>query len=292
MERTLTLIGHHKQKAFFKNALDAGNLSHAYIFAGMEGCGKKLFAKELARALLCEEGRFFEDCACSSCRQIKETGHPDLYLFEKEELKIETVRQVAEISGMTSYSGKWKIIIFDDAHLLATAGADAANALLKSLEEPGEKTVFFLITHRLDRMIATIQSRCLTINFDPLSEDELYYVLEELGAADKGVPYAHGSVQAAILLADMDIPALKAALDKTDKKAVAKIVLGFQDKEKLRAAVNFLIHYYTDRIKEEQKAETVSLIQYLNHFKKDLDYNVNINLSVLALSVQLNDYLS
>ena len=288
----MKLIGHNKQKDFFKNVLDTDGLIHAYIFAGAEGVGKKLFARELARALFCDRGVFFEDCDCPSCQQINERGHPDLYLFEKDELKIETVRRVAEISGTTSYSGKWKVIIFDDAHLLATAGADAANALLKSLEEPGEKTVFFLITHRLDRMIATIQSRCLTINFDPLSEDELYYVLEELGAADKGVPYAHGSVQAAILLADMDIPALKAALDKADKKAVAKIVLSFQDKEKLRTAVNFLINYYTDRIKEEQKAETVSLIQYLNHFRKDLDYNVNINLSVLALSVQLNDYLS
>jgi DNA polymerase-3 subunit delta' len=287
----MNLFGHNKQREFFQNVVKGGGLSHAYIFSGPEGVGKKLFAKELARGLLCDEGRLFEPCACPSCRQVEAAAHPDYYLFEaKEELKIDSVREVAEIAGTTSYSGKWKAIIFDNAHILCTAGADAANALLKTLEEPGQDTVFFLISHRLERILPTILSRCLNIVFEPLSADELYHVLDALGGSKEGAPYAEGSVSAALLMADMDIHAFKAALDKGDRDRVGRIIFTLSDKEKLRAAIGYMASYFTGRYKQAGRSDTVVLIQYLAQISRELDYNVNINLALLALFTKLAEY--
>jgi DNA polymerase-3 subunit delta' len=280
--------GHRKQRQFFTNAASSGGLSHAYILHGPEGIGKKYFAKEFARGLLCEEGRFFEECGCSACRQVEGGAHPDYYLFEnKEDLKIERVRDVAEISGTTSFAGKWKIIIFDDAHVLCNAGADAANALLKTLEEPGKDTIFFLITHRMDRILPTIQSRCLHVCFDGLTDEELYSILDWLGQPKDAVPYAEGSVTAALKMAELNIPGLRSALDKGDKEGIGRIILAVNDKEKLQLVVGYAIRYFIDRYRRAGNAKTVALIQYLTQFLRELDYNVNLNLAVLSAFVAI-----
>lgn len=280
--------GHKKQLAFFETAVKSGRLSHAYILEGIEGTGKKLFAKELARSLLCEKNRFFEECSCLACKQINEGVHPDVHIFEnKEDLNIETVRSLPIITESSSYSGKWKIVIFDNVHVLSAAGADAANALLKTLEEPGENTVFFLITHKLQRVIPTILSRCQLIQFDPLSNEELTEIIGENISAEI-LKYSCGSVLKAQKLEAIKIVDIIKALDDKNTHALGTLLLGINNKDYFTELIDIFQIYCTDMYKSNQAPEIAFFIDYLITLRMQIDYNVNMQVILLDFFVKLS----
>ena len=285
------LVGHIRQQHLFRQLIAAKQLSHAYIFSGPEGIGKKEFAKELARGLLCQERRFFAPCDCPSCRQVAEKAHPDYYLFDtSDDLKIDNIRKVSEISEMSTYSGGWKIIIFDNAHLLCQAGADSANALLKTLEEPGENTLFILISHKLGRILPTIQSRCLNIGFEPLDNASLKQILQDKELEGE-IEFAGGSVSQAVMLHEVNAGELKSAIDRADLTGLGNIVLGAGNKARLLGIASIMQQYYTDLYKQNSDPETMVFIQYLSEFIRRLDYNVNMSLMMLDLYVKISELL-
>ena len=140
------LVGHKKQWEFLKNKLEAGQLSHTYLFTGAEGIGKKLFAKEFANFVGCK--------------------FPDLKIVEKKEDKTEIdvsqIREVQNFLAYKSYNGGFKIVIIDNAHLM---NQEAQNCFLKTLEEPKGETILFLISSKPDMLLPTIFSRCQAIKF-------------------------------------------------------------------------------------------------------------------------------
>lgn len=281
---------HKKQQIVFKDILSKGKLSHAYIFYGTEGIGKKIFAKELAKSLLCEKGIFFEDCGCPSCTLIKNGTHPDLYIFESKQdpkdenqLNIKAVRRIAGISETTAYKGGWKVIILDDIHLLSVEGT---NALLKTLEEPGENTVFFLITHSLNKVLPTIRSRAAAVEFNPLSDCELLDILETIspdGAWHDIAPYAAGSVRTAIMLNEFKIKDFITAIANKDKNAIGFILFSANSKDKLRAVCGVLLLHFIDKYKKGTDPDVMKFIQNLKIFINNLEYNVNLNIQLLYL---------
>ncbi|MBX4186657.1 MAG: DNA polymerase III subunit [Candidatus Doudnabacteria bacterium] len=142
--------GHKNQIALLEKALKNGKLAHAYIFAGSDGVGKRLVAKKLAYELLDIHGDFHPDL-------IEVTGEGDI--------KIEQIRDLAYKLSLKPYQAKYKVAIIDAADTMST---QAANALLKTLEEPKDYTYIFLITSNPNRLPKTILSRSQKINFGPV----------------------------------------------------------------------------------------------------------------------------
>lgn len=140
-------------------------ISHAYLFYGPEGVGKQEMAQNLAQLLNCEAPFQEEPCgSCLPCRKIISGTHPDVTVIVPDGLsvKIEQVRQLQEKVYFKCYEGKYKVIMIKEAHLMTL---QAANSLLKILEEPPEKTVFILLANDLNKVLVTIQSRCHLLSF-------------------------------------------------------------------------------------------------------------------------------
>ncbi|GGO87058.1 DNA polymerase III subunit delta' [Marinobacterium nitratireducens] len=148
---------------------EAGRLPHALIVSGVQGIGKRAFAGALARYLLCQAPRDGEACGrCRSCVLHDSSGHPDLYELQPEEpgkpIRIDQVRELTVFLHSTAQQGGYRLVVLEPAEAM---NVSAANALLKTLEEPGRETVLLLVSHRLGQVMPTIRSRCQRIDCHP-----------------------------------------------------------------------------------------------------------------------------
>jgi len=180
-----SIRGHDAVVASLKRSLARGRFPHALLFVGPEGVGKRTFALKLAQALLCERAAEsdFEPCeACPSCLQVQAGNHPDVLQVErppdKHDLPIAVIRDLCLDLGLKPMKGTRKVAIVNDADDL---NDEAANAFLKTLEEPPPGSILVLIATSAEAQLETILSRCRVVRFDPLSETELTAVLLEQG---------------------------------------------------------------------------------------------------------------
>jgi len=179
------IVGQQKAKRIIQGMLKKGRLPHALLFTGEPGVGKLLMAKTLIKVLNCRHWNIAGeiDCCdiCRPCQLIDNLNFADLLFIKPEgtQIKIETVRGVIDFLSMSPYEARIKSVIIDDADKL---NISAANALLKTLEEPSEDSLIILITERPDMLPDTIRSRCVRIPFTPLSEEESSEVINRLKA--------------------------------------------------------------------------------------------------------------
>ena len=162
------LLGHEKALSLWEESLRNGRMHHAWLLCGARGIGKASLAHLLVRRLL----------------SIAETAgiesHPDLLVLEREWddkrkkpkafISVENVRQVSDFFSKSAGRGGWRACIVNSADEM---NINAANALLKILEEPPPRALFLLVSHRPDRLLATILSRCRRLRLDPLSEERM-----------------------------------------------------------------------------------------------------------------------
>lgn len=177
--------GHDRVVDDLRLALRQGRFPHAFLFVGPEGIGKRAFALTLAQALLCEraEEADLKACqVCPSCLQVAAGNHPDVLQVarpeDKHELPIRVIRDLCHDLGLKPARGARKVAIVDDADDL---NDEAANAFLKTLEEPPPGSVLILIGTSSELQLETIVSRCRVVRFDPLPEAELATLLLEQG---------------------------------------------------------------------------------------------------------------
>jgi DNA polymerase-3 subunit delta' len=167
-----TVIGQDNAVRMLVGAAGRDRLATSYLFAGEEGVGKKLTALNLAKELNCLspvglEG-FRDSCdSCPSCRKIDALGHPDFTLIRPENsvIKVEHIRQLEVALSFKPFEAGTKVSVVDDAETMSTS---AANAFLKTLEEPAAHSLIILVSSRPEWLPATIRSRCSRINFRPL----------------------------------------------------------------------------------------------------------------------------
>lgn len=198
------LLGHRDVADMLAEAYRAGKLHHAILLAGPQGIGKATLAFHLAHHLLAHPDRASApstlaapDPASHTFRLIAQGAHPSLlhltrpYVEKDKKFKtvitVEEIRRVNRFLSMTSHDGGYRVVIVDPADDMNNS---AANALLKSLEEPPPATIFVLIAHSLGRLLPTIRSRCQVIRLKPLDSDALLSLLEQLGANLPGEPEA------------------------------------------------------------------------------------------------------
>lgn len=166
------IIGHKKVLDFFDKVINNQNLSHAYLFVGQEKIGKKTVAREISAKLL-------------GLSKDKLKTSPDFVFVEqlkdektnktKRDITVKQVRELRESLSRSAYISKFKVAIVDNAENM---NVEAANALLKTLEEPKDNTVLFLITKDETKLPQTIQSRCQLINFSPVDKNLIQNFLE------------------------------------------------------------------------------------------------------------------
>jgi DNA polymerase-3 subunit delta' len=176
------IAGHQQIVQTLMNTVSSGHVVHAYLFAGPAGVGKETTARAFARALLCSQPVAGDACGfCRDCRQVESYNHPDLYTIEPAgaSIKIEQVRGMLRRIPYRSYQGGRKVFLIRQAELMT---ADAANCLLKTLEEPPGDTVIILISEQPQSLLPTILSRCQQCNFK--------------SSMGRALAYANGTYQA------------------------------------------------------------------------------------------------
>jgi DNA polymerase III subunit delta' len=225
------ILGQEPALRTLRQALASGRVHHAYRFEGPPGVGKELAAFALAQALVCERGQAEACGACSACRRALTLSeeppevplHPDVVLLERglyrsvlgsgaseaTGIGIEQVRRVVLMrAGFPPHEGRALVFIVRDADEITL---QAANALLKTLEEPHARTHFVLLTSRPSRLLDTIRSRSLPVRFAPLSDAIVGELLRARGADPSVAPLAQGSMSLALELADPEAKAEREA---------------------------------------------------------------------------------
>ncbi|MDD2553121.1 MAG: DNA polymerase III subunit delta' [Desulfotomaculaceae bacterium] len=206
------IVGHKQSIKILNKAISSGRVAHAYLFAGPEGVGKETTAMAFARALLCSCPAGGDACGtCRECRQLSSGNHPDFYLVEPAgaSIKIEQVREIQRRVPYCSYQGGRKIYLIRQAEAMT---AEAANCILKTLEEPPRDTVFILLSARPQVLLPTILSRCQALYFKEMSVPDLIRGLVSLnempeeearlyaslsgGSMGRALSYASGALMA------------------------------------------------------------------------------------------------
>nr|WP_298875257.1 DNA polymerase III subunit gamma/tau [uncultured Mogibacterium sp.] len=173
-ERFEEIIGQKHIVKILRNQIKKGTVSQSYLFAGTRGTGKTTTARILAKAVNCtcsDPGVDLPCGECANCRAITEGRFLDVVELDAASNNgVESLRQITESVQYPPTVGKYKVYIIDEAHMLTDS---AENAFLKTLEEPPAHVIFILATTNPEKIKATIKSRCLTLNFRHVSENDL-----------------------------------------------------------------------------------------------------------------------
>jgi len=175
------VCGHEKVVSYLKSSILNRKISHAYIFAGPEHLGKHTVALKFIKTLYCQGQGDYRPCGdCPACRQVESGTHPDIYRLKKiinektgkwrQEIIIDQIRELKIQLSQGTLLKSWKVAIIDEAE---TLNENAANSLLKVLEEPTPQTVIILIASDISRLPQTILSRSLILNFLPVPREDI-----------------------------------------------------------------------------------------------------------------------
>ncbi|MDD4990059.1 MAG: DNA polymerase III subunit gamma/tau [Candidatus Pacebacteria bacterium] len=264
------------------NAIARNMIGHGYLFSGFHGCGKTSVARLFAKAINCQnrqDGQFEPCNKCDSCLEINQGTAIDLIEIDAASNRgIDEIRELKEGIRFRPAKSKYKVFIIDEAHQLTK---EAANALLKTLEEPPSHAIFVLATTELHKMIPTILSRCQQFSFRKLKLPEivqrLEYILKqekikfEKEAVELIALKASGSIRDAETLLDevasfsekggaLKIEIVQAILGTADKKAVFQF-LEFLQSKNAKAAFELLTELRFSAVDLREFAK--DLLEYL-----------------------------
>ena len=185
--------GHRRNKEVLERAVGQGRLHHALLFAGPDGVGKRALAVALAAVVNCverQQGAFEDACGvCVSCHKVRQNAHPDLILIEPEgnvvkTIKIEQIRRVQKAATTPPFEAREQVVVLLDAHAMGEA---AANALLKTLEEPTGRMRMILTSDQPHLLLDTILSRCQLLRFGALEREQVADLLRPLIERDEAL---------------------------------------------------------------------------------------------------------
>ncbi|MDP3786345.1 MAG: DNA polymerase III subunit delta' [Candidatus Omnitrophota bacterium] len=271
------IIGQRLAVDLIKRAIDEKRFAHAYLFIGPEGVGKSLLAKTFAKALNCDRDGMGPCGECVSCKKIEERNHPDVRWFtykigekrsgandgwirpdslepnkKSPQISIDMIRFLQRAMSLKPYEGRTKVYVIDGADNMTE---EAANCLLKTLEEPPKDTVLILLASNMSRLMQTIISRCHKITFYPLDEESVKSELTRRYGLDEKKAlcvsrFAEGSLGKAIETIEED------ALTKRDKvvdEFISPKRLGYEDiwlydepRDKVNGILSTLAVYFRD----------------------------------------------
>ena len=235
------LVGQEAVRTALTNALETGRIAHAYLFAGPRGTGKTSTAKILAKAVNCEHGPTPNPCnECQNCVRINDGTSMDVFEIDAASNRgIDEIRDLREKVAFAPVSGRYKVYIIDEVHMLTT---EAFNALLKTLEEPPTHVIFILATTEPHKIPATIHSRCQRFDFRRVTDADIVKRLREV-ADGSGIAADDDALQLIAVQADGGMRDALSLLDQCGVMAervtaeTVRSVLGIVGREALRELV-------------------------------------------------------
>jgi DNA polymerase III subunit delta' len=245
-----------------KNSIKKNRLAHAYLFEGMRGTGKKETGILVAKSLFCQSpvDGYIPCEECNNCQRINHGNHPDIHIVEPDGLSIkkQQIQLLQEEFSKTGVESNQKLYMIIHADRMTV---NAANSLLKFLEEPHQQTFAILITEQIQKMLPTILSRCQSLSFRPLSNDDLIHKLVELGIKKDLVPLIAqltNNLDEALALNEDDwfaqaqriVVKLYEVLKKNPLEAMVALqeewFLHFKDKEQVDRGLDLLLLIFKD----------------------------------------------
>lgn len=297
-------------------SIQKGRVAHAYLFEGERGTGKKDVSLLFAKSLFCLNRKEYKPCSeCINCRRIASGNHPDVHLIEPDgqsirKAQIEALQAEFTKTGVESNK---KLYIIEHADRMT---ANAANSLLKFLEEPHSETVAILLTEQYHRMLNTIISRCQTISFKPLPPSVLADYLKEQhvpGHIASVVAHMTNNLEEALELSRNDwfaqarkiVLQLYEALNKSRFQALLVVqeqwLPHFQEKQQINLGLDLLLYIYRDliyiQLGESEKVIFTDQLSYFNQqaltlSQKRLTENMTVILQAKArLNTNMNPQL-
>lgn len=254
-----SIVGHKSQIENIRKTLEAKRMPHAFLFTGPEGIGKKSIAIEILKSSACVKtrGNTIGYCGkCSGCIKFESSSHPDMFFIQPDgsQIKIPQIRELQSKLVYHPLEANQKMVLIDNAHKM---NEEAANAILKTLEEPPELTHFMLISAMPHRLLPTIRSRCRQIAFSPLKDEEVSkYLVKNCAMQEKEAFHiarlAGGSIGNAI---SFDPAFVSGVLERftavSNKSSTADILelsetWGKEDADKARFILDFLSVLHRD----------------------------------------------
>jgi len=240
------LVGQDHISQTLINALKADRFPHALLFSGTRGVGKTSSARVLAKTLICPNAKDFKPCnQCTACQDITNGSHMDVIEIDGASNNgVDSIRELRETVGYMPSSGKYKVYIIDEVHMLSTS---AFNALLKTLEEPPAHVIFIMATTEPQKIPVTILSRCQRFDFRRISTRLIQSHLEKICKAEN-VNYDQEALWTLARLADGSMRDSLSLLDQVINFTNAQVtlekvtdVLGITDRSLLAGTLKSLI---------------------------------------------------
>lgn len=257
------LIGQDHIVRTLTNQINTGRIGHAYLFCGARGTGKTSAAKIFARAINCLSPVNGSPCGkCEVCKALADSANLDILEMDAaSNNKVENVREIREKIQYPPVSGKYKVYIIDEVHMLTT---EAFNALLKTLEEPPKHAVFILATTEVHKLPSTILSRCMRFDFrlipTSLIAENIKKIYNEIGKEydDEAITAiaraGMGSMRDALSIADICVSYKETKLTYNDVLEI----LGATDSSKITELIDNILHSDTGSALETVESLTES----------------------------------
>ncbi len=288
------IIGNDDIKELLSKSLETKNLVHSYMFIGSDGIGKSLFAKELAKMILCETAE--KACGnCSSCIKFDSGNHPDFAFIDSEDgksIKIGQIRLMQESIAEKPIVSSNKVYVINNSDLMTT---EAQNCLLKTLEEPPEYANLILVASNESKLLNTIKSRCTKISFKKLTDDDLkkYAETHSININFNLLPVYDGSIAKLIALStESDLyDSLDKIIDSLENKNIIDIwndsEILYKSKENIANMLDYFNIVFLNKLRTTNDYKYVNAVKFVEISKKKLSSNANYDMCIDNLLLQL-----
>lgn len=288
------IIGNEDIKVLLDNLIKTNSLVHSYMFMGVDGIGKMLFANDFAKMILCH-GQSKACNSCSSCIKFNSNNHPDFIQIDSEDdksIKINKIRFLQEKISEKPIISDRKVYLINNCDLMTV---EAQNCLLKTLEEPPEYAVIILVLSNENKLLSTIKSRCTKIVFQKLTNTDLIQYANVnnlefnsslLSACDGSISKLlnlQGNIETYSLL-DNIISSLSNdnIIDIWNKSDIL-----YRSKDNIITLLEYFNTVFLEKLKNTKDAKYISAIKIIEDTKNKLSNNANYDMCIDNLLLQI-----
>ncbi len=279
------ILGNDKIKNLLQESVNNNKVSHSYLFVGKSGIGKKMIAKEFAKAILCLGDNKYCD-NCKSCLEFDGQNNPDFFIVESDgnTIKIDQIRNMQKGVQEKPIISRSKVYIIDNADFMTK---EAQNALLKTLEEPPEFVTIILIGENENEFLTTIKSRCMIIHFNSISDSDMEKYLQEnynMNVTSNMLDVFQGSIGKAIELKDKqeEYLIIEQAIENIEKEdlidLIKKLDILYTSKDEIFDMLDYINIILLKKSKENVKY--TDCIKIVENTKRRIDQNANYDMSI------------
>lgn len=286
------IIGNESIKQLLNKNINSNNILHSYLFLGIEGIGKSIFAKEFAKMILCNEDSNKPCNTCKSCIEFDNNNNPDYQVIdrdfdsdkkkEKNSIGIEQIRYMnSKITEKPIISNR-KVYVINNSDLMTR---EAQNCLLKTLEEPPEYASIILIASNESKLLNTIKSRCLKVNFNRIDNDDIEkYIIENIdeNINKRIIPFFNGSIGKAINILENidDYNKVEELVNNLDKNSLINIMNNSDVLYKNKESIYDFLDYINTLLVSSKQINKVNCVEYVEEARKRLNSNSNYDMTI------------